>query len=57
MNEEQQNALRKFEIASAKIAKTPVGLGGRQPESEYAQTYQNLVRMGLRQQLRAKYRM
>jgi hypothetical protein len=57
MQEEIENAERDFRAASAKVAKSlSLKGGGAAAEKEYAQAYQVLVRLGVRQQLRSKYR-
>lgn len=57
MNEELVNkAHLEFNAAYQRLKQTPTGLNGVGPEGQYADAYQTLVKMGLAQQLRGKYR-
>lgn len=52
MHEEIRKALDTFDAASKKVA----GKGGQGVENKYAAAYQKLVMLGVRPQLRRKYR-
>lgn len=54
---EQEDALRAYEAASAKVRQQPVfAEGARRVETIYAEAYQRLVKLGLKPQLRLKHR-
>ena len=51
--EDEQKLKSKYDIAAKKIRDTK---GGSQAEAEFVQAYQALVKAGLAQQLKGKYR-
>lgn len=56
MEENGEKLLSNFNAASTNIRRSLGGKGGEAAEKVYGQTYQALVRIGLKPQLRKKYR-
>jgi hypothetical protein len=57
MTEEQARLFSEFDSASRDIHKSLITTkGGTQAEARYAKAYQNLVRLGLKGQIKKKYR-
>lgn len=56
MTDEIERAWRDFRSASEKIKKQQGGNSAQGIEKEYAQAYQQLVKLGVAPQLRSKYR-
>lgn len=56
MNDEQTKATNAFEDARRRmLAASTVSQGAIKAETQYAESYQRLVRLGLAPQLKAKY--
>ena len=53
---EREEALKQMEEARRRLKDAPAGLQGAGAEKAYAEAYQRLVKLGLAQQLRRKYR-
>lgn len=57
MTDEQDKAIAAFEAARKRVHGSPtVAQGAIRAETEYAEAYQNLVRLGLEPQLKVKHR-
>ena len=57
MNDEQQKALNNYEAARKAILGQPtVAQGAIRGETQYAEAYQEMVRVGLAPQIKAKHR-
>jgi hypothetical protein len=57
MNDEQNKALNEFEAARKRVHGQPtVSQGAIRSETQYAEAYQELVRLGLAPQIKAKHR-
>lgn len=56
MSNEDERLISNFNSASTSVKKSMGGKGGEGAESAYGQAYQQLVKAGLKPQLRKKYR-
>lgn len=56
MSEDVEKMMRELDSASSAIKKQMGGKGGEGAESKYGQAYQQLVKAGVKPQIRKKYR-
>lgn len=56
MTDDQMRALNAYEIALDRLKKSKAGKHSNGLENQYSQAYQRLVTLGLRPQVRGRYR-